>query len=86
MLQDGGGQVQTTQVQWRKQQLQMHKQKQQQIIHQHRAAPAVCCHVRHGQTAISRTEESSAAQPECQLGTTSSAPATHNPGQLVRLR
>ena len=68
MLQDGGGQVQTTQAQWRKQQLQMHKQKQQQIIHQHRAAPAVCCHVRHGQTAISRTEESSAAQPECQLG------------------
>ena len=35
MLQGGGGQVQTTQAQWRQQQLEMHKQKQQQIIHQH---------------------------------------------------
>ena len=35
MLQPGGGQVQTTQAQWRQQQLEMHKQKQQQIIHQH---------------------------------------------------
>ena len=37
MLQGGQvqGQVQTTQAQWRQQQLEMHKQKQQQIIHQH---------------------------------------------------